>query len=288
MTNPDSESKPATGVLAHYSARSRSRWPRWLTGAAVLTGVVTAATVAMTSTAHSHAPSAAILAALNARAEKSGGAACTTQVLHTNHSAWPDEWEVGMSCYGNSSDKVVYIRGVLDVPGALDAHTAWVSIGPHSNLITPPRQTTSRPVASPWERPRPGSNTTNVHQYQSEGAAPIIPTTRRLWHSGPYCRACFDAEVHDLDVAVIDAFVAARGQYGSPPGWSAIYATRAGWVASEKLAMRRATLTSSAPSPRTTDGSAARSVQGQPAQSLRRHHKKHRHLIRDPATYLGD
>jgi hypothetical protein len=37
---------------------------------------------------------------------------------------------------GNPTDKTVYVRGVRDVPDAVDTHPAWVKIPAHTNLTT--------------------------------------------------------------------------------------------------------------------------------------------------------
>ena len=60
-----------------------------------------------------------------------------------------DQWSVGMECSGNTSDKTVYVRGVLDVPLAPDTHTTWVEIPAHTNLIYPPKQVKSGEANSP-------------------------------------------------------------------------------------------------------------------------------------------
>jgi hypothetical protein len=60
---------------------------------------------------------------------------------------------VRASASGNTSDKTVYVRGVLDVPLALDTHTTWVEIPAHTNLIYPPKQVKSGEANSPWGTP---------------------------------------------------------------------------------------------------------------------------------------
>ena len=76
----------------------------------------------------------------SSQATAAGGPSCSTKVLKHEYSWSLDKWSVGMECSGNPTDKTVYVRGVLDVPGAVDTHTAWVKTRAHINLIYPPKQ----------------------------------------------------------------------------------------------------------------------------------------------------
>lgn len=68
----------------------------------------------------------------SSQATAADGPSCSTKVLKHEYSWSLDKWSVGMECSGNPTDKTVYVRGVLDVPGAVDTHTAWVKTpGPH-------------------------------------------------------------------------------------------------------------------------------------------------------------
>jgi hypothetical protein len=77
---------------------------------------------------------------------------CSTKVFKNNRTFALDTWQVGMECWSNPTDRPVFIRGVLDVPAALDGHTPWVEIPPHT-FQTPARQVLSYETTSPWGTP---------------------------------------------------------------------------------------------------------------------------------------
>ena len=150
------------------SQRARTR-ARALKVSAILGGVgavtavaVIAAPAGVSSTAASIAPTPATsAAAASSPSAAADGAQCSTRRLKENVDWGLDNWGVGLECWGNESDKTVYVRGVLDVPGAIDTHTAWVKILPHTNLIYPPKQLKSGWAKSPYAEP-----TTRVEDYK--------------------------------------------------------------------------------------------------------------------------
>jgi hypothetical protein len=89
------------------------------------------------------------------------GPGCSTTMLKNNRPWQLDTYQVGLSCWSNTSDKTVYIRGVLDVPGALDGHTPWVEIRPNTQLTIPAKQVVSYDTTSPL-----GTPSTRLEEYQ--------------------------------------------------------------------------------------------------------------------------
>lgn len=72
-----------------------------------------------------------------------------------------DKWSVGDGMFREPTDKTVYVRGVLDVPGAVDTHSAWVKILAHTNIIYPPEHLESYEANSPW-----GTPSSRVEEYK--------------------------------------------------------------------------------------------------------------------------
>ena len=68
---------------------------------------------------------------------------------------------LGMECSGNRLIKRCTSGGVLDVPGAVDTHTAWVKIPAHTNIIYPPEHLESYEANSPW-----GTPSSRVEEYK--------------------------------------------------------------------------------------------------------------------------
>ena len=149
VSDPD-EFQSAT-VATAQSARVGRRWIPRLAGGVLVVAVLAGSMVVASGAAHGHATDAAGPSA--AASPGNSGAHCTTKVIHTNRKWEADDWEVGMSCTGNTGDRVVFVRGTLDVPGAFDRHTSWVEILAHTPVIHPPRQVLSVPATSPWGNP---------------------------------------------------------------------------------------------------------------------------------------
>ena len=64
------------------------------------------------------------------------GLSCRTKMLAHEYSWSLDKWSGGLECSGRPADKTVCARWVLDVPGAVDTHTARATIPARANLTT--------------------------------------------------------------------------------------------------------------------------------------------------------
>jgi hypothetical protein len=85
---------------------------------------------------------------------------CTTSVNKRDITWAMDKWSVNLHCTGNSSNKDAYVRGVLDVAGALDVHTKWIEL-PATSWRPTAKAITSFEANSPW-----GDATSRIEKFQ--------------------------------------------------------------------------------------------------------------------------